>query len=68
MLGVFLVFFSVLFSVAFFVRSWARPRGLWSPAWPQLGSILAPGWAFVVAFLGALLLSSLEMRWETISG
>ena len=66
MLGVFLVFFSVSFSVAFFVRSWTRPRRFWSPTWPQLGSILEPCWALFGPFLGALLLSSFKMLLETI--
>ena len=56
------LFFSVLFSVSFSLRSWAGPRRLWSPTWPQLGPILEPCWALFGTFLGAALASSFQMR------
>ena len=66
MLGVFLVFFFVSFSVAFVVRSWAPPRRFWSPTWPQLGPISEPCWSDFGAFLGVVLLSSFQIHWEAI--
>ena len=54
------LFFSVLFSVSFSLRSWAGPRRFWSPTWPQLGSILEPCWNHFGPFLGVVLASQLK--------
>ena len=47
-LAIFLMWFSVCFSVSFFC-SWARPRRFWTPTWPPLGGQdgfkIAPKWS-----------------------
>ena len=58
------LFFSVLFSVSFSLRSWAGPRRFWSPTWPQLGSILELCWALFGTFLGVVLASSLKIAFR----
>ena len=50
------------FSVSFFLRTLAGPRRLWSPTWPQLGSILEPCWPLFGTFLGVVVASSFKMR------